>query len=173
MMYVVRTENLCKNYGSLKAVDGLNLSIKEGEIYGLLGPNGCGKTTTIKVLCGLLKPTSGKGTVLGKDSMSRAFQSEIGYMPQEIALYDDLTVHDNLSTFGKIYGLSNEEIARNEKELLDFIELHEKRDVPISDLSGGMRHRVSLICSMIHKPKLLFLDEPTVGVDPELRQSFC
>lgn len=171
-MDVVRIENLSKYYGTVKAVQNLNLTIQQGEIYGLLGPNGCGKTTTIKVLCGLLKPTSGKAYVLEKDSMSRAFLSDIGYMPQETALYSDLTVHDNLMIFGKIFGLSNAELARNEEELLKFIDLGEKRDVPITDLSGGMRHRVSLVCSMIHKPKVLFLDEPTVGVDPELRQSF-
>ncbi|UCH88859.1 MAG: ABC transporter ATP-binding protein [Thermoplasmata archaeon] len=171
-MPIIQTKNLSKHFGTVKAVNNLNLTIQEGEIYGLLGPNGCGKTTTIKMLCGLLKPTSGSATVFEFDSMSRKFQQDIGYMPQETALYPDLTVHDNLTIFGKIFGLSNSELARNEKELLDFINLHEKRDVPITDLSGGMRHRVSLICSMIHKPKILFLDEPTVGVDPELRLNF-
>jgi ABC-2 type transport system ATP-binding protein len=171
-MNVVRTENLCKHFGTVKAVNNLNLNIQQGEIYGMLGPNGCGKTTTIRMLCGLLKPTSGNAHIFGKDSMSRLFLKDIGYMPQETAMYLELTVHDNLMTFGKIYGLSSSELARNETELLEFIDLTEKRNEPISNLSGGMRHRVSLICSMIHKPKLLFLDEPTVGVDPELRQSF-
>jgi ABC-2 type transport system ATP-binding protein len=172
VMDVVRCEELSKHFGTLKAVDKLNLRIEQGEIYGLLGPNGCGKTTTIKMLCGLLKPTSGKAYVLQKGSMSRSFQQDIGYMPQETALYPDLTVHDNLVVFGKIFGLTNSELVQNENELLEFIDLHKKRNVPVSELSGGMRHRVSLICSMIHKPKLLFLDEPTVGVDPELLQSF-
>ena len=172
MSQVVRTEELCKNFGTLKAVNKLDLTINEGEVYGLLGPNGCGKTTTIRVLCGLLRPSSGKAFVLESDSQSKTFLKDIGYMPQETALYPDLTVHDNLTIFGKIFGLNKADIARNEKELLDFIELHDKRNSVISELSGGMRHRVSLICSMIHKPRLLFLDEPTVGVDPVLRQEF-
>jgi ABC-2 type transport system ATP-binding protein len=171
-MSVVHTKDLSKHFGSLKAVDKLNLAIEKGEIYGLLGPNGCGKTTTIKLLGGLLRPTDGSATVFNKDSQLRAHLPDVGYMPQETALYQDLTVHDNLMIFGKIFGMSNTELLKSEKELLDFIDLHAKRNEPISNLSGGMRHRVSLICAMIHNPKLLFLDEPTVGVDPELRQNF-
>jgi ABC-2 type transport system ATP-binding protein len=169
---VIVTKDLGKNFGELKAVAGLDLKIKEGEVYGLLGPNGCGKTTTIRMLCGLLRPTNGAAKVLGHDSNSRAYLNDIGYMPQETALFTELTVHDNLLIFGRIFGMSTEQINKNENELLDFIDLHEKRNELISNLSGGMKHRVSLICSMIHKPKLLFLDEPTVGVDPELRVNF-
>ena len=171
-MKVISTERLSKNFGDVRAVSDLNLSISEGEVYGLLGPNGCGKTTTIRILCGLLRPTAGKASVLGHDSNSRAYLNDIGYMPQETALFTELTVHDNLVIFGRIFGLSTEQINKNEQELLDFIDLHGKRNELISNLSGGMKHRVSLICSMIHKPRVLFLDEPTVGVDPELRVNF-
>lgn len=171
-MIVIETNDLCKNFKDVQAVKHLNLAIKKGEIYGLLGPNGCGKTTTIRMLCGLLKPTAGSARVLGKSSLSRAYLEEIGYMPQETALYPELTVHDNLTIFGKIYGLTKGQISEREEELLDFIDLRQKRNVLISNLSGGMKHRVSLICSMIHKPGILFLDEPTVGVDPELRLNF-
>jgi len=170
--YAVETKNLTKTFGHFTALDKLNLKIESHAIHGLLGPNGAGKTTAIKLLCGLLKPTSGEAYVLGKKVPDRSLLPQIGYMPQETALYQDLTVHYNLSLYGELYGMSRKRIAEREKGLLQFIALEKWRDSPVANLSGGMKHRVSLACSMIHEPKLLFLDEPTVGVDPELRASF-
>ncbi len=169
---VVETHQLTKKFGKFTALDNLNLKIKRGEIYGLLGPNGSGKTTTIKILCGLMKATSGEAIVLGKKIADSSIAPRIGYMPQEIALYLDLTVHENIELFGEIYGMSKAEIKQQEKNLLKFIDLEKWKDSTVANLSGGMRHRVSLACSLLHSPELLFLDEPTVGADPELRASF-
>ncbi len=168
----VETNRLEKKYGTFKAVDGLDLKIERGETYGLLGPNGSGKTTIIKILCNLLKATSGNAFLLGKKVGDPSIAPRVGYMPQETALYIDLSIHDNIMLFGEIYGMSNSEIEREESSLLKFVDLEEWRDTSIANLSGGMRHRVSLACSLLHNPELLFLDEPTVGVDPELRASF-
>ncbi|MFO8102401.1 MAG: ABC transporter ATP-binding protein [Dehalococcoidia bacterium] len=170
--YAVETRQLVKKFGKFTAVDRLDLKIEYGQTYGLLGPNGSGKTTTIKMLCDLLEPTSGEACLLGKKVGDKSIPPRIGYMPQETALYIDLSVHDNICLFGEIYGMSREEIDREEKKLLQFVGLTGWRNEPVANLSGGMRHRTSLVCSLIHSPRLLFLDEPTVGVDPELRASF-
>ena len=172
MNYVIETKNLTKKFGNFTAVDNLNLKIKQGEIYGLLGPNGAGKTTTIKMLTGLLKITTGQAIVLDKNVPNDSIAADLGHMPQETALYLGITVHQNLEFFGEIFGLSKKKIKTRESELLKFIDLEAWRDELVQNLSGGMKHRVSLICTLIHEPKLLFLDEPTVGVDPELRESF-
>jgi ABC-2 type transport system ATP-binding protein len=168
----IETRALTKTYGKFTAVDALDLMVEPGEMYGLLGPNGAGKTTVIKVLCGLLRLTSGEAYLLGKRIPDKSLASRIGYMPQETALYIGLTVHQNLSFFGRIFGLSRAEVAERERQLLAFIDLEKWRDELVMNLSGGMMHRVSLACALIHRPPLLFLDEPTVGVDPELRASF-
>jgi ABC-2 type transport system ATP-binding protein len=168
----IETRALTKTYGKFTAVDALDLRVEPGEMYGLLGPNGAGKTTVIKVLCGLLRLTSGEAYLLGKRIPDKSLASRIGYMPQETALYIGLTVHQNLSFFGRIFGLSRAEVAERERQLLAFIDLEKWRDELVMNLSGGMMHRVSLACALIHRPPLLFLDEPTVGVDPELRASF-
>ena len=168
----IETENLTKKFGSFTAVDNLNLTVDEGEIYGLLGPNGSGKTTTIKMLCNLLRPTAGRAMVLGRTLPSKSILKDIGYMPQDTAIYLDNTVHENLLLFGEVYCLSNERILAREKELLKFVELEQWKNAMVSNLSGGMKHRLSLACALIHEPRLLFLDEPTVGVDPELRAAF-
>jgi len=170
--YAILTSQLVKNYGDFTAVNNLNLKVKTGEIYGLLGPNGAGKTTTIKLLCNLTKPHSGDVYILGKKIPDKSISSDIGYMPQETALYDGLSVYQNMSFFGEIYGLSKEKINDRVKELLKFIDLEKWRNELVGNLSGGMKHRVSLVCTLIHEPRVLFLDEPTVGVDPELRVSF-
>lgn len=168
----IKTERLTKKFGKFTAVNSLNLNIEEGEIYGLLGPNGSGKTTVIKILNGLLLPTSGKAWVLGRPVPPRGAMQRIGYMPQESSVYPDNTVHENLLLFGEIYSLPRERILKRERQLLRFVDLQDWRDALVSTLSGGMRHRLSLACSLIHEPRLLFLDEPTVGVDPELRAAF-
>ena len=168
----IQTRGLTKRYGKFTAVDSLDLQVRAGEVYGLLGPNGAGKTTTIKMLCGLLKRTSGEAYLLGKSVPDKGISAMLGYMPQETALYVGLTVHQNLAFFGRVFGLSRAEIAERERELLEFIDLEKWRNELVMNLSGGMKHRVSLACSLIHRPPLLFLDEPTVGVDPELRASF-
>lgn len=172
MKNVVVTKNLVKKFGDLTAVDDLNLQIPKGEIFGFIGPNGSGKTTAIKMLCGLLKPTSGESYVLGKKIPNTSIFPRIGYMPQETALYMDLTVKQTIQFFGEIYGLSKDAIAKREKELLDFVDLKARRNEIVDNLSGGLKHRLSLAVSLIHEPELLLLDEPTVGVDPELRSSF-
>jgi ABC-2 type transport system ATP-binding protein len=168
----VETRDLVKKFGAFTAVDHLHLRIAEGETYGLLGPNGSGKTTTIKILCGLLRATSGEAFVLGSKAGDASVTSRIGYMPQETALYLDLTVHENLRFFGEIFGMGREAIASQEETLLRFVGLQDWRGTLVANLSGGMKHRLSLACSLLHDPELLFLDEPTVGVDPELRASF-
>ena len=170
--YAIETKNLSKRFGAFTALSELNLRIENSAIHGLLGPNGAGKTTVIKILCGLLKPSGGEAYIFGKKVPDRSILPQIGYMPQETALYLELSVHHNLALYGELYGMSRDRIAEREKELLQFIALEKWRDEPVANLSGGMKHRVSLACSMIHEPKLLFLDEPTVGVDPELRASF-
>ncbi len=168
----VETNDLKKEYGSLRAVDNLDLSINQGTIYGFLGPNGAGKTTTIQMLCGLLTPTSGEAHVLDRDISAGDVEELIGYMPQETALYVNLTIHQNIQLFGELFGLTGEEISRRESNLLELIDLADWKDKRVEELSGGMKHRASLACSLIHEPKVLFLDEPTVGVDPDLRASF-
>jgi ABC-2 type transport system ATP-binding protein len=169
---VIETKKLTKKFGNFTAVKELNFSVYEGEIYGLIGPNGSGKTTIIKMLCGLLQPTKGGAKVLGNMVPCNTIKKDVGYMPQENAVYIDNTVHENLLFFGGIYGMSKEQILKREQEMLEFVDLLDWRDALVSTLSGGMRHRLSLACALIHEPHLVFLDEPTVGVDPELRATF-
>ena len=171
-MPAIKVEKLVKKFGSFTALDGLNLEVRTGEVYGLLGPNGAGKTTAIKALTGLLRISSGRAEILGVQAPSKDVAHKIGYMPQETALYIGLTVHQNLEFFAKLYGMDDPKILEREAELLKFIDLEKWRDALVSTLSGGMKHRVSLACTLVHEPEVLFLDEPTVGVDPELRVSF-
>lgn len=168
----VKTVSLVKKYGNFEVLNNLNLEIKKGEIYGLLGPNGAGKTTTIKILCGLLAPTSGEAYVLDNKVPNKKSAFDIGYMPQETALYSGLTIHQNIDFYAKLFGIEDSEIKKKERELLRFVNLYDWRDKVIQNLSGGMKHRASLACSLIHNPKVIILDEPTVGVDPELKISF-
>lgn len=170
--YAIQTSGLSKEFSGFRAVNNLNLKVKKGEIYGLLGPNGAGKTTLIKILCSILTPSSGKAQILGKTIPDENISSEIGYMPQETGIYLGLTVEQNLKFYGRIFGLKNEEIIKRQGELLKFVDLMDKKREMAENLSGGMKHRLSLACTLLHQPRILFLDEPTVGVDPELRVSF-
>ncbi len=172
MEYIIQTTQLVKTFGTITAVNGVDLTVLRGEIYGLLGPNGAGKTTVIRLLSGLLIPTSGEAHVRGKKVPDKSTAPDIGYMPQEIALDLGLTVQELMQFYGEIFGLSKNTIKQKEKELLKFVDLEAWRNTLIGDLSGGMKHRVSLACALIHEPSLLFLDEPTVGIDPELRFTF-
>jgi ABC-2 type transport system ATP-binding protein len=170
--YDVYIHNLTKDFNGFKAVNNLSLRVKHGEIYGLLGPNGAGKTTVIKILCGLLHASSGEARVLGAKVPDRRVASRVGYMPQELALYHGLTVHQNIAFYGKVFELSKRQIESREQELLKLVDLQAAKALLVDQLSGGMQHRVSLACALLHQPQLLFLDEPTVGVDPDLRASF-
>lgn len=167
----IQTKGLVKTFGKLRVVDGLNLEIRLGQLYGLLGPNGCGKTTTIRMILGLLEITDGWAEVLGTRIPNKELMAKIGYMPQETAVYRELTIHDNLELFGHMYEVPLDQMARREKDLLELVELTDWRDSMAGNLSGGMMHRLSLACALMHDPEVMFLDEPTVGVDPELRDN--
>ena len=171
---VIKAKNLGRNFGDLKAVQGLDLEVEKGSIYGFLGPNGCGKTTAIRLLMGLLKPTTGEIEVLGfklpKDA--EKLRRHIGYMTQKFSLYDDLTVKENLQFMAKIYGLSGKVQKNRISELLSIYGLDQKQNQLAGSMSGGQRQRLALSAATLHKPELLFLDEPTSAVDPENRREF-
>jgi len=160
---------LTKRFGDLTAVDELDLELAAGRIYGLLGPNGSGKTTLIRLLTGLAKPTAGEARVLGTKMPDRDNLAHIGYMTQADGIYLELSVWENVRFFGALSGRSDRESL---EDALKVVELYERRDATPLQLSGGMRRRLSLACALVHKPQVLFLDEPTVGIDPALRVQF-
>jgi ABC-2 type transport system ATP-binding protein len=161
-------EGLVRTFGQIRALDGLDLTVHTGEILGLVGPNGAGKTTFIRSVAGLLRPTAGELRVLGGHP-GRAVAREIGYMTQSAALYEDLPVRDNLAFFGRLFGMSKTEVREGSARALAVVELLDKERELVRHLSGGMRQLTNLACSMVHDPRLLLLDEPTVGIDPMLR----
>ncbi|QQX80244.1 ABC transporter ATP-binding protein [Shewanella sp. KX20019] len=171
---VIRATQLCRHFGSLKAIQDLNFEVEKGEIYGFLGPNGCGKTTAIRMLTGLLLPTSGEVEVLGLTLPADAekLRLKMGYMTQKFSLYDDLTVKENLQFIAKIYGLSRHERRLRIDELLSTYGLNQRASQLAGSMSGGQKQRLALAAATIHKPELLFLDEPTSAVDPENRRDF-
>lgn len=170
----VDTRELRKVFGELVAVEKLNLTIKRGEVFGLLGPNGSGKTTTIRMLCGLLQPTSGDATVVGFDvrAQSEAIRKNIGYMSQRFGLYEDLTVRENLKFYSEIYGVRGSAGDQRREELLVNLRLMQRADQYAGTLSGGWKQRLALACATAHRPQMVFLDEPTAGVDPAARRLF-
>ncbi|MGH2454855.1 MAG: ABC transporter ATP-binding protein [Candidatus Limnocylindria bacterium] len=159
----VQLTDLRKRFGSLNALNGISLAIPTGQVYGLLGPNGAGKTTLIRTLVGLLHTDGGEARVLGRPMPDASVRGEIGYMTQAAALYGDITAEDNVRFFAAVYGRGDVDAA------LRFVHLEDRRRSVAATLSGGMRTRLSLACTIVHQPRLLLLDEPTVGVDPQLR----
>lgn len=170
----IATDNLTKRFGDLLAVDRISMSIKEGEIYGFLGPNGSGKSTTIRMLCGLMDPTEGTGSVLGFDirKESEQIKQNIGYMSQRFSLYEDMTVAENLDFYASIYGLAGGTKRQRMSDMLAMANLMGREKQLAGTLSGGWKQRLALGCSIIHQPRVLFLDEPTAGVDPVSRRDF-
>jgi ABC-2 type transport system ATP-binding protein len=165
----VEAIELRKRFGALTAVDGIDLALQPGRIYGLLGPNGSGKTTLIRLLTGLARATSGEARILGERMPSRNALASIGYMPQSEAIYPDLSVGENIGFFARLEGHAD---RASIDDALGLVELSGRKGTPALQLSGGMRRRLSLACTLVHRPKVLFLDEPTVGVDPALRVQF-
>ena len=165
--YAVDVSDVSRSFGSIKALDGVTLRVRRGEIYGLLGPNGAGKTTLIRLVCGLLEAQAGTVTVLGQRMPNVGVLRQIGYMTQQAALYPSISVEENVRFFAAINGSED-----GVDQALELVHLSERRGSVVSTLSGGMRQRCSLACALVHRPELLLLDEPTVGVDPQLRVQF-
>jgi ABC-2 type transport system ATP-binding protein len=173
-MYSIEVNNLTKKFGSFVSVDHINFNVKKGEIFGFLGANGAGKSTTIKMLCGILDPTEGDATVGGFSikTQPEMVKKNIGYMSQRFSLYNDLSVSENIEFFGGVYGLDKELLKEREKWVLDIAGLRGKEKVLTASLPGGIKQRLALGTAVIHKPGIVFLDEPTSGVDPISRRAF-
>jgi len=171
---IVEVRNLEKHFGPFKAVAGLSFSVRPGEIFGFLGPNGAGKSTTIRMLCGLLAPTAGEGRVAGFDIVrdTERIKTRIGYMSQRFSLYDELTVEENIDFYSGIYRLPRAKKAARKDWVLAMAGLQDHRGARTADLSGGWKQRLALGCAVLHEPPILFLDEPTSGVDPNSRRQF-
>lgn len=174
MSAAVYLRDVVKRFGDFVAVDHISLEIPPGQIFGFLGPNGAGKSTTIRMLCGLLKPTSGEGEVHGLDirTQSEKIKTQLGYMSQRFSLYDDLRVGENLRFFGGIYGLDSRACESRTREVLVLTGLTERRHSFTKELPGGLKQRLALGCALLHRPPIIFLDEPTSGVDPRTRRAF-
>ena len=165
--YAVSVEDVSKSFGAFKALNGITVRVRQGEIYGLLGPNGAGKTTLIRLIVGLLEAHAGTVTVFGHRMPNVPVLRHVGYMTQQAALYPALSVEENVRFFAAINGAED-----GVKDALDQVQLYDRRKSVVSTLSGGMRQRCSLACALVHRPELLLLDEPTVGIDPQLRVQF-
>jgi ABC-2 type transport system ATP-binding protein len=172
MESIIKIKNLKKSYDEVKALQGITLEVKKGEMFGLVGPDGAGKTTTIRILCGLLLPSGGSAELFGLDLFKNKnqIQKDIGYLSQKFSLYGDLTVDENIEFFADIHGVKDYKDRRN--QLLEFTRLTPFRTRLAENLSGGMKQKLALSCTLIHKPKIIFLDEPTTGVDPVSRRDF-
>jgi ABC-2 type transport system ATP-binding protein len=171
MPNILEVENLVKKFDEKVAVKGVSFTVEQGEVFGLLGPNGAGKTTTISVLTGVLAPTSGTGRIGGYDILKDPLKvkSLIGLVPQDLALYPTLSARANLNFFGSIYGLSGKILSERVDDVLEIVALKDRQKEPVEKFSGGMKRRVNIAAGLVHQPQLLFLDEPTVGVDPQSR----
>lgn len=171
---IISVRNLTKKFGAFTAVDGISFDVAKGEIFGFLGANGAGKTTAIRILCGLSKATSGSGTVAGCDiiSQSEDIKRNIGYMCQKFSLYEDLTVIENMELYGGIYGLSSKEINSRAEHMLKELEFWEHRNDLVKSIPTGWRQKLAFTVANLHEPKVIFLDEPTGGVDPLTRRQF-
>ena len=171
---VIQTDRLTKKFGGFTAVDHISFEVKQGEIFGFLGANGAGKTTAMRMLCGLSKPTSGIGTVAGYDiyKQSELVKKRIGYMSQKFSLYDDLKVWENIRLFAGIYGMKDKEIAEKTNELLERLEFADERETLVSRLPLGWKQKLAFSVAIFHEPRIVFLDEPTGGVDPAIRRQF-
>lgn len=172
MSNVIRAEGLTKKFGRLVAVDDVSLDIEAGEIFGFLGPNGSGKSTVIRMLCGLLQPSAGRAQLDGLDVVRQTeeVKRRIGYMSQRFSLYEDLTVQENIDFYGSIYGLGRLELDDQRRTIVDLVGLEDRLAQLAGTLSGGYKQRLALACSLLHRPKILFLDEPTAGIDPVARR---
>lgn len=170
----VQTSQLSRKFGNFVAVDQVSIEVKQGEIFGFLGANGAGKTTMIRMLCGLLKPSSGQGKVVGLDlyNQSEQIKHKIGYMSQKFSLYNDLTLSENIDFYGGIYGLKTDEIETKKSRLLDDLKLTRWRNKLTGELPPGFKQGLALGTAMLHDPSIVFLDEPTSGVDPAARRAF-
>ena len=170
---IIEIQNLSKRYGDLVAVNNISLQVTRGEILGLLGPNGAGKTTTISMLTGLLSPDEGSIEIDGMDmaKKTKEVKARIGLVPQDLALYPTLSARKNLQFFGRIYGLRGAELKTRIEEVLEMVKLSDRADDAVSKFSGGMKRRINIAAGLLHKPAVLFLDEPTVGVDPQSRNA--
>ncbi|HFB99782.1 MAG TPA: ABC transporter ATP-binding protein [Phaeodactylibacter sp.] len=170
----ITATNLTKKFGDFTAVDAISFEVKRGEIFGFLGANGAGKTTAIKMLIGLSRPTSGQASVAGFDVYHETdkIKENIGYMSQKFSLYEDLTVKQNINFYGGIYGLSRKKIKEKTREIIDHLDLHQYASKVVSDLPLGWKQRLSFAVASVHDPKIIFLDEPTGGVDPATRRQF-
>jgi len=167
---MIKAEKLKKRYGNIVALDDVSFEVKKGETFGLLGPNGAGKTTAINILCGLLRPDHGKVSLDGKtDPTLPDVRLSLGVVPQTLAIYEELSAQENLRFFGRIYGLSGRKLKERIKNCLEIAGLAQRSKERISKYSGGMKRRLNMVCSLLHEPPLLLLDEPTVGVDPQSR----
>lgn len=172
MNAVITTDHLTRRFGHFTAVDSLNLEIEEGDIFGFLGPNGSGKSTVIRMLCGLLRPTKGHARVLGCDVAreSEKVKHNIGYMSQQFSLYPDLTVMENLTFYARIYGIPRRDRHARIENVIDIVGIGDYRKRLAGNLSGGWKQRLALACALVHQPRLMFLDEPTAGIDPVARR---
>jgi ABC-2 type transport system ATP-binding protein len=174
MPAIIETHDLTRRFGELTAVDHLNLTVAQGEIFGLVGPDGAGKTTTLRMLCGLMNPSEGSAMVAGHDVSreSQAVKDQIGYMAQRFGLYTDLTVKENMAFYADLFGITGAERARLTAQLLRMTRMEPFEGRQAGRLSGGMKQKLALMCTLLHHPRILFLDEPTNGVDPVSRRDF-